>query len=755
MPPGAIPFPFGDCRICNDRATGVHYGLATCEGCKGFFKRSIPKGDKYKCFFGGQCVITPQNRNRCKSCRYRKCLELGMSFEAVKMGRIPKMEKQRALDAVRNPGGCVDSPDSGIDDDAFNMVAGHVTDRVTNQLTNQVTNQMSKLLSNDVAPHQFCSYGNSSGEVPHPQSSSSYQQVPAHIYSETFPQVPWNDDIGSFSEQNRDQPKDPKEPGLVGDLDGSGTSNMNLLAETALLPKTSKRIIPEAASVSDDSNTSSNSCSMYSPNVIKVLFNQVVEMTGGNKVSEIVIEELAKKCPDKSSMRLLKRLSSETYINTASNTTEAACSVPVDTVRESGQEWSPLAGQLFTSSGCQSSNWNKTDLKQDSLSSSEQQMRYFDSSVFLHDDDPSDVTIGSTASKQGHGIDTQYVASSDTDFYTAEHPDPQVHSFHQDVFTQDPSYQVQGHEESQGHPWHMDCAATVSTSSAQYTSHTESNWSHDQGQPVASSDTEMIQSGDARSGDVETENDECSAEDIFDKGGEEAFDALLKGLEKALEVGSGPYLEARHHARIFIQEKLPMPREEITEETVKDTWNQLFQGVHITNERIIGFCNAVPGFSKINVEDQKMLLKRAYYDIWMLTCSEFFVDGESYLRFPNGRFYNRFWMEFVIKEENVRLLFSFADNFNKLHLSDIEIAIIAAIQLTSPRPDNPGLKDSVAIQKLNSVYLDLLVHIITKRNPDNSSRILVDIFRLLPQLAEVNNMQQNLIANFTQDAPPS
>jgi hypothetical protein len=34
MPLGAIPFPFGKCKICQDKATGIHYGVATCEGCK-------------------------------------------------------------------------------------------------------------------------------------------------------------------------------------------------------------------------------------------------------------------------------------------------------------------------------------------------------------------------------------------------------------------------------------------------------------------------------------------------------------------------------------------------------------------------------------------------------------------------------------------------------------------------------------------------------------------------------------------------
>ena len=47
----------------------------------------------HKCYFGNRCIIRSANRNRCKACRLRKCLEVGMSFQKIKMGRIPIAEK--------------------------------------------------------------------------------------------------------------------------------------------------------------------------------------------------------------------------------------------------------------------------------------------------------------------------------------------------------------------------------------------------------------------------------------------------------------------------------------------------------------------------------------------------------------------------------------------------------------------------------------------------------------------------------------
>ncbi|XP_041649443.1 nuclear receptor subfamily 1 group D member 2a [Cheilinus undulatus] len=86
------------CKVCGDVASGFHYGVHACEGCKGFFRRSIQQNIQYKkCLKMENCTIMRINRNRCQQCRFKKCLAVGMSRDAVRFGRIPKREKQRML----------------------------------------------------------------------------------------------------------------------------------------------------------------------------------------------------------------------------------------------------------------------------------------------------------------------------------------------------------------------------------------------------------------------------------------------------------------------------------------------------------------------------------------------------------------------------------------------------------------------------------------------------------------------------------
>ncbi|XP_018430279.1 PREDICTED: nuclear receptor ROR-gamma-like [Nanorana parkeri] len=80
------------CKICGDKSSGIHYGVITCEGCKGFFRRSQQGKPIYSCSQQQSCQIDRSNRNRCQHCRLQKCLSLGMSRDAVKFGRMSKKQ---------------------------------------------------------------------------------------------------------------------------------------------------------------------------------------------------------------------------------------------------------------------------------------------------------------------------------------------------------------------------------------------------------------------------------------------------------------------------------------------------------------------------------------------------------------------------------------------------------------------------------------------------------------------------------------
>ncbi|CAL8261326.1 unnamed protein product [Merluccius merluccius] len=77
------------CVVCGDKASGRHYGAVSCEGCKGFFKRSIRKNLVYTCRGCGECVINKHHRNRCQYCRLQRCITLGMKQDSVQCERKP------------------------------------------------------------------------------------------------------------------------------------------------------------------------------------------------------------------------------------------------------------------------------------------------------------------------------------------------------------------------------------------------------------------------------------------------------------------------------------------------------------------------------------------------------------------------------------------------------------------------------------------------------------------------------------------
>uniref|UniRef100_A0A8C0FPR3 Estrogen receptor n=1 Tax=Bubo bubo TaxID=30461 RepID=A0A8C0FPR3_BUBBB len=94
------------CAVCNDYASGYHYGVWSCEGCKAFFKRSIQGHNDYMCPATNQCTIDKNRRKSCQACRLRKCYEVGMMKGGIRKdrrgGRMMKQKRQREEQDSRN-----------------------------------------------------------------------------------------------------------------------------------------------------------------------------------------------------------------------------------------------------------------------------------------------------------------------------------------------------------------------------------------------------------------------------------------------------------------------------------------------------------------------------------------------------------------------------------------------------------------------------------------------------------------------------
>ncbi|CAG9862921.1 unnamed protein product [Phyllotreta striolata] len=85
------------CKVCGDKASGKHYGVASCDGCRGFFKRSIRRNLEYVCKENGNCIVDVTRRNQCQACRFKKCLQVNMKRDAVQHERAPRTSHQASM----------------------------------------------------------------------------------------------------------------------------------------------------------------------------------------------------------------------------------------------------------------------------------------------------------------------------------------------------------------------------------------------------------------------------------------------------------------------------------------------------------------------------------------------------------------------------------------------------------------------------------------------------------------------------------
>ncbi|CAF4312932.1 unnamed protein product, partial [Adineta steineri] len=91
------------CAVCQKASSGIHFGATTCEGCKGFFRRTIKERipQRYKCPEKNNCEINYLTRSACRACRFQKCLTVGMSIEGSRIGRQSNLFKHKMVEMQR------------------------------------------------------------------------------------------------------------------------------------------------------------------------------------------------------------------------------------------------------------------------------------------------------------------------------------------------------------------------------------------------------------------------------------------------------------------------------------------------------------------------------------------------------------------------------------------------------------------------------------------------------------------------------
>ncbi|CAD6191131.1 unnamed protein product [Caenorhabditis auriculariae] len=84
------------CAVCGDQSTGYHYEVASCNGCKTFFRRTIVSERQFRCHKEGKCLFTKDIRCACRCCRFAKCLEVGMNPKAIQTCRPAFETKEKS-----------------------------------------------------------------------------------------------------------------------------------------------------------------------------------------------------------------------------------------------------------------------------------------------------------------------------------------------------------------------------------------------------------------------------------------------------------------------------------------------------------------------------------------------------------------------------------------------------------------------------------------------------------------------------------
>ncbi|KAM4603233.1 nuclear receptor subfamily 1 group I member 3-like isoform 1-T2 [Discoglossus pictus] len=174
------------CVVCGDKANGYHFHVLTCEGCKGFFRRSITKRLQFTCPFTRSCPITKAKRRQCQACRLQKCLDVGMRIDmimtddALALRRaLRSRKKQERLHKIQpvSAVGSLTEEQKQVISLLMDAQDKHLEGRITQFGDLLIPEDMMELIKNSVSVSRIPSLSSDNPSPPIDQSQNSYMEM--------------------------------------------------------------------------------------------------------------------------------------------------------------------------------------------------------------------------------------------------------------------------------------------------------------------------------------------------------------------------------------------------------------------------------------------------------------------------------------------------------------------------------------------------------------------------------------------------
>ncbi|KAK3915321.1 Ecdysone receptor [Frankliniella fusca] len=227
---------------------------------------------------------------------------------------------------------------------------------------------------------------------------------------------------------------------------------------------------------------------------------------------------------------------------------------------------------------------------------------------------------------------------------------------------------------------------------------------------------------------------------------ETKFAAPINGIKPV-----SPEQEELIHRLVYFQNEFEHPSDEelrrvnVSSIDIQDDGTVRFHNITeitiLTVQLIVEFAKRLPGFDKLQREDQLALLKACSSEVMMLRMARCYDAATDSIVFANHEPYNRSDYLHAGFGDVVEDLLAFCRHMCGLRVDNAEYALLTAVVIFS---DRPSLHEGWKVEKIQDIYVEALRTYIENRRQPRPSTIFAKLLAVLTELRTLGNLNSEL-----------